>query len=173
MSPRIPLRVLASVNVALVMVGAFDTQTALSAFPILQRSIASASSDFPYQMQVFYVMLTVNTLLLAALAVCSYYVWRLRPLGRLLSNVVFGAEVGYWLSRYVVKFALLEWGGDRAQLVRNSIAAVNALGNSGLSIQFDIWYPLIALVLLNFLYPRLRSANLDGVQAKSAETASS
>jgi hypothetical protein len=157
------------------MVGAFDTQTALSAFPILQRSIASSSvsSDFPYQVQIFYVMMAVNTLLLAALAVCSYYVWRLRPLGRLLSNVVFGAEIGYWLSRYAVKFALLEWRGDRAQLVRNSIAAVNALGNSGLSIQFDIWYPLIALVLLNFLYPRLRSANLDSVQAKSAETASS
>jgi hypothetical protein len=118
-------------------------------------------------------MMAVNTLFLAALAVCSYYVWRLRPLGRVLSNVVFGAEVGYWLSRYAVKFALLEWGGDRAQLVRNSIAAVNALGNAGLSIQFDLWYPLIALVLLNVFYPRLYSASLDGVQTKRTETVSS
>jgi hypothetical protein len=84
MPPKIFLRMLALVNVGFVMVGAFDTQTALSAFPILHRSIASslASSNFPYQAQVFYVMMAVNTLFLAALAVCSYYVWRLRPVGR-------------------------------------------------------------------------------------------
>jgi hypothetical protein len=103
MWPRISLRVLALVNVVFVLVGSFDTQTALSAFPILHRSIASSSvsSDFPYQAQIFYVMTAVN------------YIWRLRPLGRILSNVVFGAEIGYWLSRYAIKFALLELGGDR------------------------------------------------------------
>jgi len=166
MWPKISLRILALVNVAFVMVGAFYTRIALSAFPILQGSIASSSvsSDFPYRARVFYSMIVVNALFLAALAVCSYQVWLLRPLGRMLGNVVFGAEVAYWLSRYAIKFALLEWGGDRAQLVRNSIAAVNALGNSGLSVQFDIWYPLIALVLLNIFYPHLHSASLDGVR---------
>lgn len=167
------LRVIALANVAFVLVGAYDVQIAVSAFPLLGRAMASASvlSDFPYRAPAFYVMTALNALFLLALLPCSYYLWRLRPFGRVLSNVVFGTEIGFWLSPYALKFALLEWGDDKAQLLRNSIALVAPLANSGLAAQFAVWYPLMILVLLNVIYPRLHRANPATAQAKLEDTA--
>lgn len=158
MWPKICLRALALVNLAFALLGAYDVRVAVTAFPILKGATVdhSMSSDFPYLAQVFGVMTIVSAFFLVALLVCGYYVWRLRPLGHIIGNVVYGSELAYWLlSTYAVRFALLEWGG--AQSILNNIAAAGPLGSSGLFMQFNIWYPLIAIVLLNVSYLRLRA----------------
>jgi hypothetical protein len=90
------------------------------------------------------------------LLVCGYYIWRLRPIGLIIGNVVYGSELAYWLlSIYAVRFALLEWGG--AQSILSSVAVAGPLANSGLFTQFRIWYPLVAIALLNVSYLRVRA----------------
>jgi hypothetical protein len=159
------LRAIAVTNVALALLGAYDTKTALSAFPVLQRSanFGPNPNQFPDLTKVFYTMTSLNVLFLVGLLASSYWVWRIRPFGRTLINVVILAEVGYWFSRYIVKFALLQWADERGSLLRNSIAAANALGNAGISAQFDIWYPLIVLVTINILYSRLNRSSAQAV----------
>jgi hypothetical protein len=152
MWPKICLRALALANAAFALLGAYNIQVAITAFPSLQGATlrSSASTDFPYLSQVFGVMTLICVLLLVALLITGYYVWCLSPIGHVTGNVVYVAEVAYWLlSTYGVRFALTEWGSGP---ILNSIAAAGPLANAGLLVQFRVWYPLIAVVLLEASY---------------------
>ena len=155
--PRMCLRAVALANILVTAIGIYHISVANRVFPLWVQSTASSrvSGDFPDQRIIFEVMTTANVLFLGAYVLSSFYVWRSRAIGRTMGNIAYIAVIGYWLAVYSVKFFLLESGGERAQLIRNSISAVNALGNSGLSVQFDTWYPLIACILLNVAYHHL------------------
>lgn len=159
--PRMCLRVIVLANIVFTLIGIYSISVAERAFPLWVQSTTSshASDDFPDQWIIFQVMTAANVLLLGAYVLSSCYVWRLRAIGRTMGNSAYIAVSGYWLAVYSVKFFLLEWGGERAQLIRNSMSAVNALGNSGLSAQLDTCYPLIACVLLNVSYHHLRASS--------------
>jgi hypothetical protein len=155
---KICLRVMALANLVFALLGGYDIRVAITAFPSLRHAAAHQSllSDFPYGTQVFWIMTTVSALFLVALLVCGYCIWRLRPIGLVIGNMVYGSELAYWLfSMYAVRFALSEFRG--AQSILGSIAIVGPLANSGLFGQFRIWYPLMAIVLLNVSYLRIRA----------------
>lgn len=163
---KICLRAVAVTNIAVALIGLYDVQVAIAAFPTLKNTTErySVPTDFPYQAEAFHAMATISILFLVALLPCSYYVWRAHPRGCVLSNVVYVSEVAYWiLSGYGVNLAL-RWVSDRGQMILGSVAVTNGLGILGLLIQFRASYPLIALVLVNLSY--------RGLLAAPAETAS-
>ena len=92
----------------------------------------------------------------------NYKAWatrHFRPVGRWLSTSVFACEIFYWFCWFrISEFILLRWGGVAGESLVGSLATVDGLGNSGIAPQFDIWYPLAALVALNLLYPLARSS---------------
>jgi hypothetical protein len=147
-------RTLSAINVVLALIGVFDVHTGIWAFSATRSTLSSASQplDFPYLAQVFWTMTAINLIFQALLVVCALYLWRASRAARFACNLLFVAELVYRFLEYPVKFMLLEWGGDKGLLLRNTIAVLQPLGNSGLSLQFQIWYPAIALVLLNIGY---------------------
>jgi len=157
---RIAIRAIAIANVGLVFLGALYIERAPSGLSILEKVARSNpvahAEGIAHLRLLFYVLTTVNILFLTALLVCSVLIWRCRPMGRRLSTIVFASEIVYWFCWFrVSEFVLLRWGGDAGDSLVGSLATIDGLGNSGLATQFDIWYPVVALVALNLLYHQL------------------
>jgi hypothetical protein len=159
---RIAIRTVALANVVLVLLGGLYIERAPSGLSILEGVAKSnpAARSFPHlplQLSLLFNVLTViNILFLLALLLSTVLIWQFRAMGRWMSTTVFASEIVYWYCWFrVSEFALLRWGGTSGESLVVSLATVDGLGNSGLAAQFDIWYPILALVALNLLYPKL------------------
>jgi ABC-type transport system involved in cytochrome c biogenesis permease subunit len=156
--PKIGIRAIALANVGLVLLGAFYIQYAPSGLSILEGLTKAypETRDFAHLPILFYGLTVINVAFLLALLLCTVLIWQLRPTGRWLCTAIFASEIVYWFCWFrVSEFVLLRWGGAAGESLVGSLATVDGLGNSGLAAQFDVWYPVVALVALNLLYPRL------------------
>ena len=113
----------------------------------------------PYYDQVFYARSAVNLLFLVGLLVGSVFLWRLRRRGLLICNVVFGGEILYLLL--CNGFEICAWlSGGTIGLIAQAMGAAGGTGEMGTAAQMITGYPLIALLVLNLAYYRLRQANV-------------
>jgi hypothetical protein len=154
------IRAIALANVGLVLLGVFYIRVAQSGLTILEGVARSnpATRDFPHLTLIFYCLTVINLVFLSALLLSAVLIWQFRLTGRWLNTVVFASEIVYWFCWFrVSEFVLLRCGGAAGESLVGSFATVDGLGNSGLSAQFDIWYPVVALVALNLLYSQLGS----------------
>jgi hypothetical protein len=152
---RTALRMVAGANFTFVLIGLLRLRSAyFYDFPLAHRVVVfnGRASDFPYDVPVFRTMAAINVACLILLVIGSIYIWRRQPWGLKLCTTVFVVEIIYWAGQYVLNVVLARWISDKGLSLLASIAWVNALGNAGLSPQFRILYPLIAILAINFLY---------------------
>lgn len=113
----------------------------------------------PYLAQVFWTMTVINAVFLVALAVGSVLLMRTDRRGLRLCNLVFAAEILYWLASGVaplylgLAFKRSDWAIGMAR----SVGGATGIGNMGISLQILTAYPIIALVALNLAFRRIPS----------------
>lgn len=107
-----------------------------------------------YISQAYYGMTVINFALLAGGFVAGIYLLRLRRRGLSTCNLVFGLQIAYFLLVTFVPLTLI--GSRGASAVGNSLAAAGGIGNVGVGIEGAIAYPVVALVVLNLAYRRLK-----------------
>ncbi|HKI12747.1 MAG TPA: hypothetical protein VKA02_11575 [Candidatus Acidoferrum sp.] len=156
---KVTLRLVALCNLLFAALGVFDINGAISAFPIARKSALAVKSPVPWIDNpvphldaVFYTLTAINLAFLIFLALSSFFLWRLTMRGRLMLNLVFGLELLYWLGLPLFNMFLSRWAGDSGALLRVTISFIGTLGNSGISSQLDIAYPIIALIAGNIGY---------------------
>ena len=130
------LRVLAVTNFIFAGLGLL-----LMGFSLLMGGEPGNTSAEPYFAQTFWVMTAMNYLFVALLILCGVFLWRRHAAGVLICNVVFVAEILYFLAIGYL------WGVGTA--FSNSVGAATGVGNTGLEPQLICGYPLLGLVCLN------------------------
>jgi len=90
----------------------------------------------------FWAMAFINLCFLALLVVGGIHLFRLRSSGVTICNVVFAAEIVYFLIIGLLWFAL-------PTPISMGVAAASGVGNMGLGPQVISGYPLVALICLN------------------------
>jgi hypothetical protein len=140
-------RALAIINAIFASLGSYFLVDALSRAH--GRSPHSVSPR--YYLEVFYAMSAVNFLFLLGLLVASVYLWGLRRRGWVLCNIVFGAEILYFLLSTcfdTISFAL----PGNLPSIGLAMGAAGGTGNMGIATQIITGYPLIALIVMNVTY---------------------
>ena len=139
--PSLVFRVFAIVNFVLAGVGLL-----FLAISILAGRLENTSA-YPYFLQAFWTMASINVALLALLIFGGIYLLQLRTLGVAVCNGVFVAEILYFIALGSL------WGSGTS--VSRSVAAATGVGSTGLGPQLICGYPLIALICLNLARQRL------------------
>lgn len=117
----------------------------------VREGVISNTSEFPYLLLAFWTMTTVNLLFLTFLVFGGIRLLQLRTLGIAVCNVVFAAEIAYFMALGIL------WGAAFPPSVSRSIAAATGVGSMGLSPQVICGYPLLALIFLNLARRRLQT----------------
>jgi hypothetical protein len=139
------LRAVAIVNAIFVSLGSNFLVHALS------RRVHGRNPHFVsmrYYREVFYAMSAVNFLFLLGLLVASVFLWGLSRRGWVLCNIVFGAEILYFLlcvSFTTISFAL----PGNLPAIGLAMGAAGGTGDMGINAQIITGYPLIALIVMN------------------------
>jgi hypothetical protein len=106
----------------------------------------------------FYAMMAIDFVLLSAQIWSSVYVWRIRRTGLIMCNAIFVCQI---ISYYVLYPILVDRAAPLGPIP--SPARFNVmLGGMGVALQMVVFYPFIALGLLNFVYRRLERKLGDG-----------
>lgn len=147
------LRAFAIVNVLFATFGLyFLVRTVLGVYASGPRP-----DHLPFYPQAFYGRSIINLLFLLALLVGSVFLWRLQRRGLVICNIVFAGEILYFLATVLFGFASIFATGIIA-LIGDSIAATAGTGNMGINAQLLTGYPIIALIVLNIAFRKLRQA---------------
>jgi len=125
----------------------------------LLRATPSSSNELFYA-EVKLARLATSMLLLLALTLGGLFLLRAQRKGVSLTNVVLGVEMAYLMLSSGVGLFLSMSQNQRAASIGNAMAATAGTGNIGLAPQMIIVYPVVALIVLNLAYRRLRN---DGV----------
>jgi hypothetical protein len=110
---------------------------------------AESTPDAPHFVAVFFAMVAINLAFEVLLAIAGILLWQAKTVGLTICNAIFPAEILYSL----IVFAL--WSPGLSGGLGTSIAGATGVGNGGLVVQWITGYPVIALVVLNVLRPRL------------------
>jgi len=145
------IRAFAIVNVLLVMFGLYLlVGTVLRDYGLPPDPTAPA-----YYHQAFYGKSIINLLFLIALLAGSRFLRRLERRGLWICNIVFTGEILYFLG--TVAFEVFSgFAGGEIALIGFSMGAAGGTGDMGISPQTLTGYPIIALIVLNIAYRKLR-----------------
>lgn len=145
------IRVFAVINAALAILGVtFLLQTAESF-----RGI-KADASAPYLGGAFYTFWVINFVCVLVGLGSVFFLWKLKRLGLLICNILFGFEILYWVSTLA---AVLSLGSmcEACKPVAMSMAGASGIGNVMIGLQIIVGYPVIAPVALNLAYRKLRA----------------
>lgn len=95
----------------------------------------------PYFLAAFWTMVIININFLAFLVFGSIRLFQLRGIGITICNIVFSAEVVYFVVISLLWFF--------PSTVSKSVAGATGIGNMGIAPQLPFGYPFIALGCLN------------------------
>jgi hypothetical protein len=144
--PSFVFRGVGIANFIFASVGLFFLATSVSA--ILEKAVGNTAEQ-PYFLLAFWVMTTVNLVILTLLTFGGVKLLQRKPLGVLVCNAVFAAEITYFITLGILWRAV-------PPSVSMSIAAATGVGSMGLSPQLICGYPLVALIFLNLCRRRLQ-----------------
>src|SRR5260370_25914516 len=89
-------------------------------------------------------------LVFASLALISgFFLWRTSRSALRLCNLLFGAQLVYWVGGAMLDVMLATSKSEWAHRLVTSLASVGGIGNMGLAQQVLSLYPVWALLLLN------------------------
>ena len=156
--PSVTYRIFAVANLIFVTAGLFFLLP--DAWTVYNGAIAN-TTESPYFIWAFWIMVFANTFLLGLLALGGIFLWRLREVGVSICNFTFIAEVTFF-------FAIgLMWGSPMPREISMSIAGATGVGNMGISPQILSGYPLFGLLFLN--WARRAQRKNDSLVAASRE----
>jgi hypothetical protein len=138
-SPSLIIRILAVTNFIFAGLGLL-----LLGFSLLMGGEHGNTSAEPYFAQIFWAMTAMNYMFLGLLILAGVLLWRRKAAGVLICNVVFVAEILYFLAIGYL------WGVGTA--FSNSVGAATGVGNTGLEPQLICGYPLLGIVFLNIAH---------------------
>jgi hypothetical protein len=135
--PATTYRTFAVLNVLFVIFGLLFLIP--TAYTVAYGTVEDASS-YPHFKYWFWTMFFINICFLTLLVIAAIYLFRLRPTGVTICNIVFVGELSYFLAIGVLWSYLSNPSG---------IAGATGVGNMGVSPQVLCGYPLVALACLN------------------------
>ena len=139
-------RALAIINAIFVSLGSYFLVDALR-----RAHGRNPHLDSPrYYLEVFYAMSAVNFLFLLGLLVASVFLWGLRRRGWVLCNIVFGAEILYFLLSPCFDMISIALPGN-LPAIGFAMGAAGGTGNMGIAPQIITGYPLFALFVMNVI----------------------
>ena len=140
---RYVLRGFGVLNIVFSLLGAYVAIQTLSSVKFL-----SNTPDTPIVVQAFYLMTSINLLLLGALAIGGFLLLRSGAHAVEFCNIIFAVEIAYYIM------TLLPWWrhGDLSR----SLIAASGIGNVGIAPQEVTLYPIVGLVVLNVIRRKIR-----------------
>jgi len=113
--------------------------------------------DQPYLAEVFWSMTVINLVFLGLLALSGFLLLKADRRALLVCNLLFTAEILYWIGFPVLGLYLGLFLKNRAWIggLSTSMAGAFGIGNMGTAPQMLSGYPLIALPALNLAFRRL------------------
>lgn len=116
--------------------------------------------DAAYFAEAYYASTAINLCFLLGLLFTAYPLWQREQRGLWLCNLVFACEIVYILGRSIIGDLAFS-PSQRAAEIGMSVAQTDGIGSMGIALQMLSGYPVIALVVLNLAYRKLRQANLS------------
>ncbi len=138
--PSLVFRVFGAASVLFAISGALATVCDVTFFGMHWMGRYSAA---PYMLSAFWAMIAMNLVFEICLAIAGIWLWQLRTQGLTICNVLFPAEILYFLVISVPRFPGVTEG------LRLSITSAANFANAGSVLQWVTGFPLIALVALN------------------------
>jgi len=117
-----------------------------------QVRTARATILTPEQTNVFWVMTSIDLLLLVALVGSAALLWNMRPLGLWASITTYLLEIFYLPAISVLKITLRSSGTETRMKLADSVAAVLGIGNAALAPQLVTLYLIIAIILVSLAF---------------------
>jgi len=162
--PTLTLKVVALIDLIFGVSGAYFIVSQLAIF---HSGAIPYDSHFPYKLQAYFVMTSVNALLVACYIPTAVYVGRLKPAGRWMTNVLLGAQL-LWEYGWALAALGASMAGGTWALVGQSMAAVSGIGGMGTALGTIIAYPIWGIILTNLAYRKIHRS--DAGRAGSAES---
>jgi hypothetical protein len=135
--PSITYRAVAIANFFMAAAGAFFLASTIIVVPT--RLVNDPTQ--PHFDAVFWTMVIINISFLAFLIFGSIRLFQLRAIGITICNIVFSAEIAYFVAISLLWFP--------SMAISMSVAGATGVGNMGIAPQLLCGYPFIALGCLN------------------------
>ncbi|MDE3179096.1 MAG: hypothetical protein KGM47_05485, partial [Acidobacteriota bacterium] len=103
-----------------------------------------------YLAQAYYTMTSIDLVCLVVMLVAAVCLLRLRRLGLIICNYLFGFQIAYLFA-----FAVLALGLPESSQLAKGLAGAFGIGTMGTALEGGFVYPVVALVALNVAYRRL------------------
>jgi len=155
--PIVTLRVFGALHVLMTALGATGIVWIL-VVDVPRIKAAGVNPAFPYRLEIYGLDTIVCVLCLVFLAKSGGALWRLERKGLWLSNAVLSFEVIWYLVGSGLSVGLL--AGNR-KLIGSSIVAASAIGEIAIAPQILTGYPVIAMVITNIAFRKLRKLAQD------------
>ncbi len=123
----------------------------------IQRSQVIEGS--PYASEAFYGFSFVSALFDLVLVYVGFLLWRIDDRGLRVANVLFPAELLYWILTPTIQLFLLMSKTERTAQIGHSMASAGGIGDIGLTPQLVTAFPLVGLIVLNLAYRKLKAAH--------------
>ncbi len=149
--PRITIRTIAVGNVAMGAIGLFLQIDSVVRFS--QRHQFAPTR--PFETYAYWVVACMAFVFASLALISGFFLWRTSRSALRLCNLLFGAQLVYWVGGAMLDVMLATSKSEWAHRLVTSLASVGGIGNMGLAPQVLSLYPVWALMLLNLAYRRV------------------